>query len=133
MGETCLHLAGIPGSATITAELIQRGADPNVRSTFYKGLRMHPLSWNVYGGHVEAVKVLLNNGADVNLDYDDPAYDGTKITVLDTVQTMLDSREEKDAEKEAFFQRFEQIKEMLLEKGAKKYSDLSLKDDDREL
>ena len=69
-GESCLHLAGIYGHSDVTSLLLKKGADPNVRSTWEDGLRMHPLSWNVYGGHLENVRLLLENGADVNADFD---------------------------------------------------------------
>jgi ankyrin repeat protein len=35
-GETCLHLAAIPGSNAVTKLLLEAGADPNVRTTFDK-------------------------------------------------------------------------------------------------
>lgn len=35
-GETCLHLAAIPGSNGITKVLLEAGADPNARTTFDK-------------------------------------------------------------------------------------------------
>ena len=69
-GETCLHLTGIYGNTAITELLLHNGADPNIRTSFEKGLRMHPLSWNIYGGHLENVRLLLENGADVNADFD---------------------------------------------------------------
>lgn len=69
-GESCLHLAGIYGHSDVTSLLLKKGADPNVRSNWEDGLRMHPLSWNVYGGHLENVRLLLENGADVNADFD---------------------------------------------------------------
>ena len=33
-GETCLHLAGIRGSTGVTQLLLEKGADPDVRSEF---------------------------------------------------------------------------------------------------
>jgi len=69
-GESCLHLTGIMGQTEVTRLLLQRGADPNIRSTFSEGLRMHPLSWNVYSNHVDNARLLLEAGADVNADFD---------------------------------------------------------------
>ena len=69
-GETCLHLAGIMVQTEVTRLILDKGGDPNIRTTFEKGQRMHPLSWNVYGGHVETARVLLEYGANVNLDVD---------------------------------------------------------------
>jgi ankyrin repeat protein len=41
-GETCLHLTGINGATEVTKLLLERGADPNVRSTFeeVRGLKV---------------------------------------------------------------------------------------------
>jgi len=58
------------GQTEVTRLLLQRGADPNIRSTFSEGLRMHPLSWNVYSNHVDNARLLLEAGADVNADFD---------------------------------------------------------------
>lgn len=88
-GETCLHLTGIYGKAGVTALLLQRGADPNVRSTYEKGLRMHPLSWNVYGGHLENIELLLEHGADVDLDFDSMKEEGVSVTSLDVLLELL--------------------------------------------
>mmetsp|Transcript_2658 Transcript_2658/g.5753 ORF Transcript_2658/g.5753 Transcript_2658/m.5753 type:complete len:220 (-) Transcript_2658:186-845(-) len=88
-GETCLHLTGIYGKAGVTALLLQRGADPNVRSTYEKGLRMHPLSWNVYGGHLENIELLLEHGADIDLDFDSMKEDGVSVTSLDVLLELL--------------------------------------------
>ena len=51
-GESCLHVAGILGQEEVTTAILKAGGDPNIRSTYEQGLRMHPLSWNVYHGHV---------------------------------------------------------------------------------
>lgn len=63
-------MTGIYGKSDVTKFLLDSGADPNIRSTYSEGLRMHPLSWNVYGGHLENIQLLLQYGADVNLDFD---------------------------------------------------------------
>jgi len=72
-GETCLHLASIDttGQAVrITEALLAAGADPDVRTTFEQGQRMHPLSWNVYAGNHDIVELLLDAGAGINDDFD---------------------------------------------------------------
>jgi hypothetical protein len=118
-GETCLHVAGIKGQVEVSRLILKMGGDVNVRSTFAHGLRMHPLAWNVYGGHVENVRVLLEEGnADVNLDYDDAK--GSPITVLDTV---LDIAPDEKMDKPGL-ERFYMVKELLLKHGAKQYKDL---------
>jgi hypothetical protein len=71
--------------------VLQAGGDANIRSTFTGGLRMTPLSWNVYGGHLEAAKVLLQHGAQVNLDFDAPNGKDSikKVTVYDALTDIL--------------------------------------------
>ena len=113
-GETCLHVAGIYGQVEVTQYLLQHGSDPNVRSTYQGGLRMPPLAWNVYGGHVDAAKVLLQGGADVNLDFDDMSSPKQPVTVLDVCLQLVET----DAT------RFEPLLQLLLEYGAKTYRQL---------
>lgn len=115
-GETCLHLAAIPGSESVTKLLLESGADPNVRTTFEGGLRMHPLSWNIYGGHYENVKLLLEHGAHVNADVDDGK--GNAITVLDANSKFL------GGEPGPYTEQAEKIQKLLLEYGAKAYVEL---------
>lgn len=118
-GETCLHVAGIKGQVQVSRLILKMGGDVNVRSTFAQGLRMHPLAWNVYGGHVENVRVLLEEGrAEVNLDYDDAK--GSPITVLDTVLDIATD----DMRDKPGLERFYELKELLLKHGAKQYKDL---------
>jgi hypothetical protein len=82
---------------------------------------MHPLSWNVYGGHVESVKLLLQAGAHVNADVDSGDGSGTKITVLDTCTNFLESNPGED---DPHVERFRQVHKLLLQYGAKKYAEL---------
>jgi hypothetical protein len=121
-GESCLHVAGIMGQAGITAAILQAGGDPDIRTAFSEGLRMHPLSWNVYGGHLETAAVLLEGGADVNLDVDDMYNPGQPVTVLDLIEYTLDVGH--------IDKRFQQVKDLLLKFGAKRYKDLSKKGDE---
>jgi ankyrin repeat protein len=121
-GETCLHLTGIYGHAPVTRLLLEGGADPNARSTYSMGLRMHPLSWNVYGGHVENIELLLEYGADVNLDFDsmkrDSSDDGgdSAVTSFDVLKELLVN--------EAGDDRFERIEAVLRRYGAKTMAEL---------
>lgn len=130
MGETCLHVAGIHGQATLTKYVLEQGGeDPNVRSNFEHGLRMHPLSWNVYGGHVATARVLLQHGAEVNLDVDDMTDPTRKVTVLDIVEYILEddnneASDERPPEVQEHFRKYRSMKNLLLEFGAKRYADL---------
>lgn len=114
-GEACLHLTGIFGHSDVTRYLLTHGADPNIRSTYSEGLRMHPLSWNVYGGHIENIELLLQHGAEVNLDFDGMAG-SSEVTALDVVK-QIQSAENGD-------ERFTKIEALLLQHGAKTYSEL---------
>ena len=108
------------GKAETAEFLLKKGANPNIRSTSEKGLRMHPLSWNVYAGHVPASKVLLEHGADVNLPYDDLGNDGTQVTVWDTLSKFLETAPEGSPQAERYFK----MKELLTQYGAKSFADL---------
>ena len=110
-GEACLHLTGIYGYSDVTEYLLTHGADPNIRSTFDDGLRMHPLSWNVYGGHIANVDLLLRYGADVNLDFDGMGKDAPKVTALDVVRQLTVN--------EGGDERFILLEKLLKENGAK--------------
>lgn len=122
-GETCLHVAGIMGQPEVSRYLLKKGADVNIRSSYEGGLRMHPLSWNVYGGHYDNIEVLVvEYKADVNLDFDDSK--GKPITCLDTVLTTLSS-EDKSKPDDEYYGKFRRIKDLLLMYGAKQYKDLA--------
>ena len=116
-GEACLHLAGIYGHADVTEHLLVSGANPNIRSTFEQGLRMHPLSWNVYGGHVANVDLLIRHGANVNLDFDGMGPSKRKVTALDVVNQLI---ENEDGDR-----RFVQLEELLKSNGAKTMKELA--------
>lgn len=117
-GETCLHLTGIYGHAPATKLLLDTGADPNVRSTYEMGLRMHPLSWNLYGGHAENIELLLEHGADVNLDFDSmkDGDGGAAVTAMDVLLELLQN--------EAGDDRFERIETIFRLNGAKTMAEL---------
>ena len=149
-GETCLHVAGIYGQSLVTKVVLEFRApektsgdtsplppvaavratgvgivaDPNIRTTFAKGLRMHPLSWNVYAGHVDTARVLLEHGADPNLNFDPIASrteDLSPITVMDVVLQLLESD---PSGTDPHRDRFRQMKELLEEYNAKTNAEL---------
>ena len=110
-GETCLHLTGIYGNTAITELLLHNGADPNIRTSFEKGLRMHPLSWNIYGGHLQNIILLLENGADINLNFDSMKGDNKIVTSLDVLLELIQN--------EPNDERFIEIEKVFKQKGAK--------------
>ena len=122
-GETCLHVAGIYGQTEVTRLLLKKKADPNVRTAYPKGLRMHPLSWNVYGGHVDTARVLLEHNADVNLDFDSMTHPGQAVTALDILRDILDMEENLPDDKQ-YIEKYQQMEALLLKYGAKLYEDL---------
>jgi Ankyrin repeats (3 copies) len=118
-GETCLHLTGIYGHSDVTKFLLSEGhADPNIRSTYEQGLRMHPLSWNVFGGHYDNIQLLLEYGADVNLDFDSMDGSGAKVTALDVIIALTKNEQGDD--------RFTRIETLLRSHGAKTMSELRI-------
>lgn len=134
-GETCLHVASIYGQPAVTKLLLQQpGVNADIRSKFESGLRMTPLSWNVYAGHVENARVLLEQGhADPNLDFDkmgnadDPLE---PVTCLDITLQLLESFNVDDnvMAGEERYHDYMNMKELLLKHGAKTYQELQQQD-----
>ena len=122
-GEHCLHLVAISGGgAEIVKLVLDAGADPDVRSTWDSGLRMHPLSWNTFYGRHDVIELLLKYGANVNADFDLDGK-GQRGTVLDVAEQILlgsadddDSREDKE--------RFVKTRNVLVKNGAVRYASL---------
>jgi ankyrin repeat protein len=85
---------------------------------------MHPLSWNIYGGHVDNVKMLLEHGANVNLDIDSMNNIG-KVTVLDIVQLLIVNEDGDD--------RFRKLEAVLQTYDAKTFAELENSSDGEEL
>lgn len=77
---------------------------------------MHPLSWNVYGGHVDNIKVLLENGATVNLDFDSMDNRGP-VTSLDVAVQLVENESGDD--------RFQRIESLLRQHGGKTMKELN--------
>jgi len=117
-GETCLHLTAVTKSYEVAEYIVGLGADVNKRVTHSKGLRMMPLAWHAYGGNHKIVRLLLDNGADVNLDFDLDAK--RKATVTDVLEILVVKQKDPDAPPDEF----ETTHELLLSRGGKKYSEL---------
>jgi Ankyrin repeats (3 copies) len=128
-GESCLHAAGIYGQTAVTKLVLQHGGNPNQRSTFAQGLRMTPLSWNVYGGHVETAQALLEAGAHVNMDFDHMTSTGELelLTALDLLYSnMPDSAATgKDTGQDEYYKKQADMRDLLLKHGAKQYFELA--------
>lgn len=124
-GETCLHLTGILGQTAVTQLLLEKGADPNIRSTFEQGLRMHPLSWNVYGNHYDNCKLLLEYGADVNQDFDLLMGDQLRVvTVMDILQLLKGGGNEEQQQQQQGASDLDGLERLLLKYGAKTMDEL---------
>jgi hypothetical protein len=129
-GESCLHAAGIYGQTAVTKLVLQHGGNPNQRSTFEQGLRMTPLSWNVYGGHVETSRTLLEAGANVNMDFDHMTSTGELelFTALDLLYSNMPDTPPTANEKsdhDAYYKKQADMRDLLLKYGAKQYFELA--------
>jgi ankyrin repeat protein len=67
-----LHKAAREGDADRVRELLDAGADVNVRNADKQRLQYTPLHWATYYGHLEIAAILISRGAD--LDAEDPTY-----------------------------------------------------------
>jgi ankyrin repeat protein len=67
-----LHKAASEGDADRVRELLDAGADVNVRNADKQRLQYTPLHWAAYYGHRDIAEILISRGAD--LDAEDPAY-----------------------------------------------------------
>lgn len=59
-GATALSFACDKGHTEVVRLLLERGADPNVKDTFYGEM---PIGWALDKGHTEVVKLMLAHGA----------------------------------------------------------------------
>ena len=81
-GESALHLACIYGHPNKVQYLLDKGVDPNRRNIKHKSsLFMTPLSWCVYGGHYDAVNILINH-SDIAINAVFLLENGSYVTAL---------------------------------------------------
>lgn len=79
---------------------------------------MTPLSWHAFGGNHEIVKLLLDNGANVNADFDHAIGSDIKITATDVASNLVAQIGEDGSDD------FKKTLLFLLQKGGKKYAEL---------
>ena len=87
--------------------------------SFHKGLRMHPLSWNVFGGHLENIQLLLDHKANVNADFDTMVNQKPiPVTALDIALQLEQNSDDEDGA-------FAAMVTMLKKYGAKTIKELT--------
>mmetsp|Transcript_3087 Transcript_3087/g.11491 ORF Transcript_3087/g.11491 Transcript_3087/m.11491 type:complete len:209 (-) Transcript_3087:46-672(-) len=64
--RTPLMVAASHGGLEVLSYLLRAGADPNARTMGKEYLKMTPAHWMVFGNKREALKILIDAGADVN-------------------------------------------------------------------
>lgn len=60
-GASALSFASDKGHVEVVKLLLERGANPKVKDTFYES---DPMTWAAYNGHAEVVKLLIGAGVD---------------------------------------------------------------------
>ncbi|XP_022096820.1 BRCA1-associated RING domain protein 1-like [Acanthaster planci] len=88
-GETPLHIAAIKGNLGTARQLLQDGADPNVKDN----AGWTPLHEACNHGHASIVTVLLDHGALINtpgFEHDSPLHDAVMNYRLDVVKLLLE-------------------------------------------
>lgn len=131
-GETCLHVAAILGQTEVTRIILSEfHGNPNVRSQFKDGgHRMTPLGWNIYHGHYDTIKAMIqySSQTDINLDVDSMIFPGKIVTPLDMVYHVLPNNHLHDNHEPITgnqrVETFYKIKELLLNHGAKTYGQI---------
>jgi len=97
---------------------------------------MTPLSWHTWAGNLEIIKLLLENGAAINDDFDHraPTSDSvTKITVMDVISITLQSSrdalssspEDNKGDLDSATTVFQQTYDFLRSRGALTWNELS--------
>ena len=81
---------------------------------------MIPLSWHVYAGNFQIVKLLLDSGAEINMEFD-LNEEKTKATVMDVSSALNKSTKDNNAAPDDFVK----THELLISRGGKTYSELN--------
>lgn len=87
---------------------------------------MMPLSWHAWGGNVEIIQLLLDNGAEINADFDYTyeSINGAKVTATDVVAIIIGSSKKDDDDNTAETKLFFRSYELLRSRGGKTYEEL---------
>lgn len=88
-GRTPLHLAAVNGHKDVVLQLIQKGADVNLKSQKNKRSPLHYAAWK---GHAEVVQLLLKKGAEVDsreIDGETPLYYGGASGNLQVIKLLV--------------------------------------------
>ena len=72
---------------------------------------------------MDTAKVLLENEADVNLDFDSMTHPGQNVCAMDVLLEIL-SVKDSVPEEDDFVQKYQEMEKLLLQYGAKTYADL---------
>ncbi len=87
-----LHKAAREGDADRVRELLDAGADVNVRNSSKQGLQWTSLHYAAYYGHLEIAEILISRGADLDAedpDYSTPLYLATEQGYLEVVNFLI--------------------------------------------
>jgi|AntRauTorckE5430_2_1112549.scaffolds.fasta_scaffold02739_4 ankyrin repeat protein len=82
---------------------------------------MTPLAWHTFAGNVSIVNLLIDDGANINADFDASHEPGIKITALDVAQGLIGKKKDDDSNVD---DKFMQTYLALQKKGGKTYSQI---------
>ena len=125
LGETCLHAAGIHGHVDVTRAVLEQGGDPNIWTSLdhNRTNKVYALSFHVFSGHAESAEILLEYGADINALITSQEDPNKMQTALDITLNTL-KNDESNKEPSACHDKYYEMKELLLKRGAKTYEQL---------
>jgi len=85
-----------------------------------QGLRMTPLAWHAYSGNYSIIKLLLDNGANINADFNARQGEDLKYTAMDVAEGLIGKQADEQDNEDKFMRSFMEIKN----RGGLKYSEL---------